>query len=369
MQKGNISLRGTTWLLRYYEPVLSPDGKVIKRPKAVKLASYGPGYRTERDVQPLADVILAPINARMAPVLSSQTVADFLQYVFIPHCQETLRAVTVKSYNQTRRRLTPYLGDLELRKTRTSDIDRILRAFANDKQPAHTTLKYAKAFLSSAFRFAVRTDRIAGNPVSAAVVPRGRPRKDQHAYTLEEIQVMLEVLPEPARTIVTVAAFTGLRVSEMKGLRWEDLHGEEMHVERSVWNGRISDTKTVSSRAPVPLVPIVKRALIAHRNRQPEGAGFIFEGGTRKPLQIENVYYKTMRPIFAEHGITCWAGWHGFRRGVGTNLAMLGVPVGIVQRILRHTDAATTQQFYVRPRAEESSAALRRLEKAFSELK
>jgi hypothetical protein len=43
-----------------------------------------------------------------------------------------------------------------------------------------------------------------------------------HAYTLEEVAVMMEKLPEPARTVCTVTAFIGLSRSELRGLRWED---------------------------------------------------------------------------------------------------------------------------------------------------
>src|SRR5208283_6043440 len=97
------------------------------------------------------------------------------------------------------------------------------------------------------------------------------------AYSLEEIKAMVPVLPEPARTIVIVAAFTGLRLSEIKGLRWEDFKNNELDVERSVWSGHISDTKTLTSKAPVPILPIVHKALEAHRKRT-SCDGFIFSG-------------------------------------------------------------------------------------------
>jgi len=45
---------------------------------------------------------------------------------------------------------------------------------------------------------------------------------NEHAYTLEEVADMLDKLPEPARTVCAVAAFTGLARSELKGLQWED---------------------------------------------------------------------------------------------------------------------------------------------------
>jgi integrase len=52
------------------------------------------------------------------------------------------------------------------------------------------------------------------------VLPKGRPPGETFAYSLEEIKQMLEVLPEPAATITAVAAFTGVRKSELRGFLW-----------------------------------------------------------------------------------------------------------------------------------------------------
>ena len=48
-----------------------------------------------------------------------------------------------------------------------------------------------------------------------------------HAYTLEEVAEMLDKLPEPARTVCAVTAFTGLSRSELRGLKWEDYDGKQ----------------------------------------------------------------------------------------------------------------------------------------------
>jgi hypothetical protein len=42
-------------------------------------------------------------------------------------------------------------------------------------------------------------------------IPRARPGSDTRAYSLEEEVRMLAILPEPAASVVAVAAFTGAR--------------------------------------------------------------------------------------------------------------------------------------------------------------
>lgn len=364
MQKGQILHVGNCWMLRYYEPVFE-NGRVVKRQKTTKLILPPDTKKKDEEqaARAAADLVLAPINAQTAKPESRQELATFLEHVYLPHVKETKRPSTYAAYLATWRLVKAHVNGLELREARTSDIDRILTSSTSDKKRAHTTHRNLKNFLSAAFRLAKRKDMVESNPVRDAVIPRGNPAGDTPAYTLEEIQAMLHVLSEPAKTFVTVAALTGLRVSEIKGLRWEDFQGDELHVARSVWQGHISETKTLSSKAAVPVLPLVRRALEAHRKRTPD-SGFIFAGSTGQPLRIENVYRRDMKEAFEKNTIQ-WRGWHAFRRGLGTNLNALGADARTIQAILRHSDVSTTMAFYVKPVAKESIAAMKKLEKAF----
>jgi hypothetical protein len=82
---------------------------------------------------------------------------------------------------------------------------------------------------------------------------------------------MLAVLPEPSRTVVAVAAFTGLRAGEVRGLEWEAYKPGEanslgvIRVLRSIWRNRIGEPKNSRSKAPVPLIPQLEAILERHR--------------------------------------------------------------------------------------------------------
>ncbi len=367
MQRGQVYRVGKCWLLRWREPVLM-DGKHVKKLMTRKIATYGDQYRSKADVQPLADAFLAPLNARMVRAESTQEVAAFLEQVYLPHSTETLKPSTARGYLDMFRLVQPHLNGIQLREVRTPDIEKILNGIAATPKADGTSrskasLKHAKAFLSGAFRYAKRTGAINENPVHDTVVPKGAPPRETHAYTLDEIHAMLAVLQEPARTAVLVAALTGLRLSEIKGLKWEDFTGDELRVARSVWNGVLSETKTQSSHAAVPLLPIVKRALQEHRKRTPDG--FIFQGGTGEPMRLENTVRRDIRPALLKAGLE-WHGWHAFRRGLATNLYALGATDRTAQAILRHANVATTMAYYVKPVASESVAAMRKLETAFA---
>jgi integrase len=81
--------------------------------------------------------------------------------------------------------------------------------------------------------------------------------------TPTEIALLLNVLGIRERTLVLVAVGTGLRQSELFGLKWGDIDFQQgtMNVARSIVNGVVGYCKTESSQKPVPLHPILGNVL------------------------------------------------------------------------------------------------------------
>ena len=224
------------------------------------------------------------------------------------------------------------------------------------------TLLRIKSFLSGVFTYARREGILDGeNPMRGVSVP-GRPTRFTGAtYSIEEIERMLILLPEPARTVVATAAFTGLRLSELRGLRWSDFDGEMLRVRRAVWRTHVGATKTPESEASVPVLPFLRTVLDKHRTFEPSDA-YIFAGKRKgAPLNLHNLATRVIKPAILSRGIS-WKGWHAFRRGLASNLYALGVAPKVIQGILRHADIGTTLSFYVQTPSEEARAALNKLE-------
>jgi integrase len=91
------------------------------------------------------------------------------------------------------------------------------------------------------------------------------------------------------------------------------------------------------------------------------GDGYIFAGDRRgAPLNLDNLSRRVLSPAL-DGG---WKGWHGFRRGLGTNLYRLGVPAKVIQEILRHADVSTTETHYIIVDRTETKVAMKKLERA-----
>jgi integrase len=214
---------------------------------------------------------------------------------------------------------------------------------------AQVTLAHIKAFLSGVFRYAKRLGVInSENPMRDVALPKGKPAGDTYAYSLEEITQMLNVLPEPAATVVATAAFTGVREGELRGLLWENYDGEEVRITQSVLRKHIQPPKTKKSTAPVPVIPRLADYLNAHRVFMGNpSSGLVFPNSVGKPMCMAKLARDVIRPAFEKAGIA-WHGWHAYRRGLATNLHRLGVPDKTIQAILRHANVAVTQGCYIK---------------------
>jgi integrase len=103
--------------------------------------------------------------------------------------------------------------------------------------------------------FAKNKGLVSANPVTETMLPKGKPPRETHAYSLEAIKTLLNNLSDSARCAVALAGFAGLRSGEIAGLEWQDI-GDEIAVTRSVWCSTVNDrTKTEASRTTVPIDP------------------------------------------------------------------------------------------------------------------
>jgi integrase len=361
MQRGIIYKHHGSWFLRYYDWRVV-DGKPIKKRVGRKLAPIGKAFPTKKSVRTLAEKILTPINAGQVQPESITPVEEFIENVYLPHVKRTLRPSTHKDYGDIFRcHLKGKMGRVTMRDFRTVHAQRLLASIPGI---GHTSLLRVKSFLSGTFRHAKQIGVLDGiNPVQDSTVP-GRPaRKKMPAYALDQIFKILGAVPEPSNLVVAIAALSGLRLSELRGLRWGDYKGETLRVSRTVWRTHVGETKTVESEAEIPVLPVLRDVLAKHRNGAPDSA-YVFAGPRRgAPLNLANLAARVIRPALKRKEIP-WLGWHAFRRGLATNLNALGVQPKTIQSLLRHSDIRTTMNIYTQAVTEDSRNAMKKLEES-----
>jgi integrase len=389
VQSGNVYKRNGSWHLRFYR--LEADGKRAR--VSIRLAEVGDAYRTKRDVAPLVAVHLTPANAGGSAHLAL-TLNEYVELHYFPAVKDNLKPSTVNGYRDIfKTHIKPgSLGRVRLRDFKTGLAQQFLDSL--QKKYSHQTLLGIRAYLSAVFAHARRTDTwTAVNPLESIRVGGKKTKPERYAYTLEEIQHILKVLPEPARSVCGLAAFSGLREGEIRGLRWDDYTGDKLHVRRAVWRKEVGAAKTEGSETSVPVIGPLRDILDAHRVRAVKTArgradNYIFSGDrTGFALHLDNLARRVIIPALtpcavcgelgkaheneshefkADKKLSLWHGWHAFRRGLGTNLSELGVPTKVIQGLLRHEDIGTTSRHYIHVSDVLATGAMKQLEEKWA---
>jgi integrase len=386
-QRGQIKQHGANWLFVYYlngkrtHEVLGPVNVYPQR---------NPEHIRDIFSQKIAH-LLRTANAKVpnaAMMDGLLTLGQYIEQVYWKRCEDRqqlqganhMEPSTIHSYRKlySKHVASAEIAKLQINQVTTKDAQDWLDSLPQNI--SHQTHLRARAFLSGVLTTALQSNVITGvNPMSATKaggLSKGRklseltPREkkiresNNHAYDHAEIALMLEKLPEPARTVVAVAAFTGLTRSEIPALKWEDYKDGEIFVSRKKWRGHIGAPKTEAREAGVPVAPFLREILAKYKaNKQfpaVEGDWMFYGQKEKKPIDMDNLSRRDI-PQYINGG---WRGWHAYRRGLGTRLSDMGVSATNIQSILRHANIATTLGYYVFPNAEKAKAGLKKLAEA-----
>jgi integrase len=388
------SKNGERWLARWRDDVIE-DGQLKRKQRFRDLAPVNDAYRNERDVQPLLDEILGPINSGKVRPESTLSVAEFAEGNWLPWARENCKPSTVAGYETLwKTYLAPYLKEISLRDFRTVDAANLFAEIHRNHKIGRTTLQHCKSRLSGIFTLARNQGALdAPNPIQRATVPKKAAAPAQtHAATPDEVMAILEALKKAgewkARAAVGLMFFAGLRPGEARGICWEHFDGKRLFVTQSVWHKFTTDPKTLDAASPVPVIETLAEILSDLRQRDGNpSSGPILRGPSGKPMILDNLSKRVVIPALrrcsicsqqesdhnADHEFTLdtsipkWHGWYSLRRGVATTLAGLTKDGMASKGLLRHTNLATTTRHYVKDVPENTLSAMNLLESLFNE--
>jgi len=393
-QKGSITQFNGKWYLRYWQ-TLTIHGVLVRTRRTHFLGTVTTrGKKPPDNIVRAAEDHMRTVGICTIPVERIIGVSDFVVDIYLPWVKENRRPSTYKNYRDVwEDHIKPACtrDRISLKDVRTFTVQRWLDHIGKEAL-SRNSLRRIQSTLSGIFKRAKQLGFYDGvNPVQdTSVNPHAAAPAETYAYSLETILAFLAVLPEPAATALAVASFAGLRRGEIEGLDWPDYHDGALYISRSIWNGRITAAKTKASCAAVPVIRPLADRLELHRLRSgnPE-FGPIFRNSVGNRVSINNLLSRAMLPVLNRCGvcglpdgkghlkeshdyvrdasIPVWHGWHACRRGLGSNLYRLGVPDKVIQRILRHSNVATTLAYYIKPSGPDVVAAMASFEQSVGE--
>lgn len=159
--------------------------------------------------------------------------------------------------------IKPNWGHLKLTEFKPSMFDE----WASESLLSGKSINEARDVLNRIYKRAFYDEVIDQNPLSR--IERYKQTKiEPKPFSINEIEAILNSLPEFHRHFYEVAFFTGLRVGELLSLRWEDvdLDNDAVHIRVNITTGKEKAPKTPGGIRKVDLHPRAANAILQHKN-------------------------------------------------------------------------------------------------------
>ena len=174
--------------------------------------------------------------------------------------------------------------------------------------------------------------------------------KPPRILTEEDFVNLLQQLLQPYRSMVLLAGCTGLRVSEVLGLRWRSVDFERLVVvvKEGFARSQVTKLKTEYSQDELPLDPDVATILLEWKRLCPETTGdWVFPSPrTDQPYDSGSLRKNVLKPAAQRAKIQGSIGWHTLRHSYRAWLDETGAPLGVQQKLMRHANISTTMNVY-----------------------
>ena len=173
---------------------------------------------------------------------------------------------------------------------------------------------------------------------------------EKHILTPEQISRLMDVTPEPVRTMIWLALLTGLRIGEILGLPWKDvdLAAGQIRVTRGYYRGIMGSPKTKCSKRSLPLPEALKQNLLRLRGKALNPEELVFHTRQGTPYNDSNLLHRALKPAGRKLGLP-WLNWHTLRRTHATYFQVAGGSLRDAQAQLGHSKMSTTLEIYTLP--------------------
>lgn len=324
-------------------------------------------YEREQEEIQRKEAELAKLTKNTHP----DALLPFTDYIekWLNSARPSLATTTYQSYsNMIKARILPYFKplDLKLQEVTPQHIEDFYQTILDDNCTTNTVIHY-HSILRKAMQVAVKKDIILKNPVDKVQ----RPKKNVYHgnfYTEDEMLTLFDAVSgDPLELCVKIAAYYGLRRSEVLGLRWDaiDLERKTISIKHKVIEAEVDGKfrpvgedvlKTKSSFRTLPLIPAVEKLLLEEKEKQEMFRRLFKKSYCRDYLDYICVDQtgKLLRPNYVTEHFT-WLiqkydlkkiRFHDLRHTCASLLLSNGISMKQIQIWLGHSTFATTADIY-----------------------
>lgn len=324
-------------------------------------------------------------------VISNLTFEKIAEQWFNEYAQPTMRETTYRRMEFLKGITYEKIGSYKLDKLNNIVIQHFIDDLAtldgygrSGKGFSTKTCKHYLTFVSDVYEYAVSQGLASDNPCRNVHVKNRHDGKEKQVYSRDEVFKLFEILetaPLKYQAFFYLAAYTGLRRSEILGLRFSDIdeYGV-MRIRRSAnyvaEKGMfIDDTKTKSSKRNITLPAVVSEKISALRKLQitertglgitPQDDDFLFCTTYYDGIMNANTAYTYLKRVCEKNGLR-FAGIHSFRHFTASLLISQGASVADTASYLGHSSPVTTMSVYIHEFKDSQAKSSKLIENALS---
>lgn len=343
---------GPAWYAKYR----LPDGRQVQRkigPAWCQRGRPADGFFTKRTAETWLREVLDQANAGLivrTGVTFREAAREWLRYAEEDRgCKPT----TMQDYRRAvERRLLPWLGDAPLE----SITPKVIEAWRASTATSARTKNKQLTILNGIFRRACRAYGLPANPVSGVERLRERKKIDLEVLEPEEVWALVRAAAsEQDAALFLTAAFTGLRMGELRALRWRDVDFARSLVRvRASYSVRWLVTPKSGKVRAVPLAPGVASALarLGQRERWTGDEDLVFPGELGGFLD-DSALRRRYKQALSRAGLRQLR-FHDLRHTFGTRM-IAKADIVRVKEWMGHADVQTTMRYlHFTPRPEDA---------------
>ena len=283
----------------------------------------------------------------------------------------TIKTKTAYDYERNiNKYLIPNLGNIKLKDLTTYQVTRFYAKLI-DNEIGTRTVHYVHGILRSALQEAVRSGIIGRNPCIGAMLPR-RSQKEMQVLTETQVtQFLIATESSRYKALYQLAITTGMRYSELIGLKWTDIDWEKgtVKIQRQLQylpkkGYKFTEPKTRSGTRTIMIGETTLKILNEHHKKyasqDKSGENLIFINGIGTQIYFKR-FYKDFKRVLHTAELP-EIRFHDLRHTAATLMISNGIPVLIVSKILGHSQPSVTMNIYAHASVEMQSEAARLME-------
>lgn len=344
---------------------MKPDGKFRY--------VYANTYRELKEKKKILQNSIAPDGKSSSSMV--KTASDLFEHWLNYEIVDRVKPSTFENYSYCiNNYVVPFYKSSDKNSINEQSVENFAKSICDNSMISETYKRKLLSIFKTALRDILKTQPNFNAVIQKVTLPKMQ-NKEVEAFSVSEQRLIENAVlnSKDKRAIgILLCFYTGIRLGELCGLKWEDIDFEAgtMSVSRTVTRTKSSETGGTStvllvgspkSRKSVRKIPLPDFLIemFGKQNEHNENDKFFILTGTETPLD-PRTYQKLFKRILMNVGVKDRK-FHAIRHTFATRALELGIDIKTMSEILGHSSVTVTLNIYAHSLYEQKRIAMDKL--------